>query len=100
MDYLILSKYRDLYKHEKKYNLSGTLYSRLYLAALHFNENCNKAQLHDKAVKLRWAVSYPKGRDGQAILKKVESGCSYSKFHQFYKIWNNSFTIRQTIHSN
>jgi hypothetical protein len=36
----------------------------MYLAALHFNENCNKQQAKTKDGRLQWESELPKSKEG------------------------------------
>lgn len=46
--------------------------ARLYLAALHFNENSSREQAVDKNGTPMYIISYPKGRKGEGIAKEVK----------------------------
>lgn len=50
-----------------------SLYFRLYLAALHFNENSQRKQATTKTGNAMYAVSYPKARKGEGVAKEVKS---------------------------
>ena len=49
--------------------LTVLLHSRLYIAALHFNENSPREQAVNKNGEPIYSVSYPKGSKGTGILK-------------------------------
>lgn len=46
--------------------------SRLLLAALHFNENCNRQQALTQDGKPQWRISFPKARKGSAVAAEVK----------------------------
>lgn len=46
--------------------------ARLYLAALHFNENVARPQSRTKEGEQQYCVSYPKGRKGEGVAKEVK----------------------------
>ena len=46
---------------------------------MHFNENIHRPQAKTKEGELRWSLSYPKGRRGVAVAKKVKGGCTHGK---------------------
>ena len=52
---------------------------RVLLAVLYFNENGQRAQSLTKEGQLKWGVSHPKGRQGEAVLKAVKVPQTYSK---------------------
>lgn len=45
--------------------------ARILLAALHFNENSQRPQATTNQGQLQWALSFPKARKGQAVVKPV-----------------------------
>ena len=53
---------------------------RLYLAALHYNENRNREQAQTNAGMDRFSLLYPKYKKGGHVVRKVLVGCTYSKF--------------------
>ncbi|XP_064649988.1 uncharacterized protein LOC135501681 [Lineus longissimus] len=59
--------------------------ARLFLAAIHFNENSNRDQAVDKDGSERWSISYPKGRKGEPIAKEVKVPVTYSTFTCLFK---------------
>lgn len=46
--------------------------ARLFLAAMHFNENSSRQQSMTKDGNKQYAVSYPKGRGGEGVAKEVK----------------------------
>ncbi|XP_061183986.1 uncharacterized protein LOC133192121 isoform X2 [Saccostrea echinata] len=50
----------------------ASMKARLYIAALHFNENSSRDQAVNKSGELIYSVSYPKGRNGAGIPKEVK----------------------------
>ena len=58
---------------------------RLFIAALHFNENGNKEQRQIKkgndAGKLMWQVSYQKCRQLAGVIKCVKADSTYGNTH-------------------
>ena len=50
---------------------------RLYLACLHYNENCKKKQAETKAGEKRYAVMFPKYKGGGHIVRKVFENSTY-----------------------
>ena len=55
------------------------LHSRLYIVALHFNENSSREQAVNKRGEPIYSVSYPKGRKGTGIPKEVKVKQTYSE---------------------
>lgn len=56
-----------------------TDYFRLRLAALHFNENSNKKQAKTRAGTDRYAISFPKYKEGGHIVRRIKEKSTYSK---------------------
>ena len=56
------------------------IYFRLLLAALHFNENVNKAQAVTAEGVPRWKLSYPKYKKGKEVVTKVTTKVTYGKY--------------------
>ena len=52
--------------------------ARILISALHFNENSNRPQATNQNGDSRWAVSYPKARRGEAVVKQVKVALTYS----------------------
>jgi len=52
--------------------------ARIFISALHFNENSNRPQATDQNGESRWAVSYPKARRGEAVVKQVKVAPTYA----------------------
>ena len=52
--------------------------SRLLLAALHFNENCNRLQAVTQEGKPQWRISFPKARKGNAVASMVQVPVTYA----------------------
>ncbi|XP_062591608.1 uncharacterized protein LOC134253115 isoform X1 [Saccostrea cucullata] len=46
--------------------------ARIYLAALHFNENVSRPQSRTREGEKQYSVSYPKGRHGEGVAKEVK----------------------------
>lgn len=46
--------------------------TKLFLAAMHFNENSSRQQSMTKDGNKQYAVSYPKGRSGEGVGKEVK----------------------------
>lgn len=57
---------------------------RLFLAALHFNQNAGREQAVTEEGELRWAVARPRGRRGEAVARVVKAPSSRGKFHVRY----------------
>ncbi len=53
------------------YKLNFGMFCRLYLASLHYNENCNKKQAETKKGERRYSVLYPKYKGGGYIVRKL-----------------------------
>lgn len=60
--------------------------SRLYIAALHFNENGNRQQRSTQDGTPMYSVSFPKSRKGEGIAKEIKVQQTYGKCC-FYCIW-------------
>jgi len=56
----------------------GPMKARLYIAALHFNENSSREQAVNKRGEPIYSVSYPKGRKGTGIPKEVKVKQTYN----------------------
>lgn len=54
---------------------------RLYLAAMHFNENVARPQSRTKEGEQQYCVSYPKGQKGEGVAKEVKVDQTFSKFY-------------------
>ena len=52
---------------------------RLRLAALHYNENCNKDEAVTKAGTKRYSISFPKQKQGLHTVRKLKVTSTYSK---------------------
>ena len=52
---------------------------RLYLAALHYNENKSRDQAKTKCGSDRYSISYPKYKKGGHVVRKIYAACTYSK---------------------
>ena len=50
---------------------------RLYLAMLHYNENCGRQQAQIKKGENRYAVLYPKYKKGGHVVRKLVEHCTY-----------------------
>ena len=52
---------------------------RLFLAVLHFNENCNRSQAENCRGDKIYAVSYPRGRTSDGVAKAVKVPQSFGE---------------------
>ena len=52
--------------------------ARILIAALHFNENSNRSQATSGCGDPCWAVSFPKSRRGEAVVKEVKVSITYN----------------------
>lgn len=52
--------------------------ARLYLAALHFNENASRKQALMKDGTPMFSISYPKSRKGEGVAKEVKEQLTFS----------------------
>ena len=50
---------------------------RLYLAMLHYNENCGRQQAQTKKGEKIYAVLYPKYKKGGHVVRKLVEHCTY-----------------------
>ncbi len=55
------------------------LHFRTILAAMHYNENADRAQATTKAGKRRHSLHYPKYKRGGHVVKKILSSATYGK---------------------
>lgn len=54
---------------------------RLFVSALHFNENGQRHQATTKDGVARWQISYPKGKKGtQAVVKPNKTAVTFGMF--------------------
>lgn len=53
--------------------------NRIYLAALHFNENVSRPQSRTREGEKQYSVSYPKGRHGEGVAKEVKVDQTFSE---------------------
>lgn len=51
--------------------------ARILIAALHFNENSSRPQARSERGDACWAVSFPKARRGEAVVKEVKVPLTY-----------------------
>lgn len=57
------------------------MFCRLSIAALHYNENCNREQAMTKTGEERFAVVYPKAKKGtEAVVKPKKLPPTYGNF--------------------
>ena len=64
--------------------ISHIVYSRIYIAAMHFNENANRQQATTKDGVQRWKVSYPKAKRGEeCVVKPQKVAATYGKQYFF-----------------
>lgn len=68
-------------------NINNILFfnTRLHLAAIHFNENSTRQQAKNQNGDVIYSVSFPKGRQGEGVVKEVKvkqtfSGCKLTIF--------------------
>jgi solute carrier family 8 (sodium/calcium exchanger) len=54
-------------------------YCRLWLAALHFNENTQRDQAVTQDGKARYRLTVPKYKKGEFIVRKINVDCTYCK---------------------
>ena len=50
---------------------------RLYLAMLHYNENCGRQQAQTRKGEKRYTVLYPKYKKGGHVVRKLVEHCTY-----------------------
>ena len=60
--------------------MNNTLHFRLFLAALHFNENGNRKQARTSHGEKVFAVSYPRGRNTEAVARAVKVPQTFGKY--------------------
>ena len=53
---------------------------RTALAAIHFNENAQRPQATTRAGEKQYAMSFPKSRKGEAIVKEVKVNQTFGKY--------------------
>ncbi len=58
-------------------NFAILITSRTFLAALHWNENGNRPQAVKKDGTGQYKVAYPKPKEGDFVVKKVLTECTY-----------------------
>ncbi|KAK3744050.1 hypothetical protein QZH41_011926 [Actinostola sp. cb2023] len=56
------------------------MYCRLKLAALHFNENCDRGQSFTKEGQPKYNLSQPKYKNGATTVSPILEDCTYSKY--------------------
>ena len=61
------------------HNTSISLYCRIQLAVLCFNENSNRAQATTKQGEARYDIIFPKYRKGGYVVRKVTEDATYGK---------------------
>lgn len=54
--------------------------SRLYLAAMHFNENADREQAMNLEGKAVYRIMYPKSKKGQPTVKSVKTEPTFGLF--------------------
>ncbi|KAG5279121.1 hypothetical protein AALO_G00106330 [Alosa alosa] len=54
---------------------------RLYLAAMHFNENAGRTQARTTSGKLRYSLHFPKAKKGGHTVKPVKSPPTHCYVH-------------------
>lgn len=69
----------DTYRKNWSSDLVLYTFPRLYIAALHFNENSCRDQAKNRHGEPIFAVSYPKGRHGSGVPKEVKVKQTYSE---------------------
>lgn len=70
--------------------------ARVLLAALHFNENSNRAQAVNKQGDACWNVSFPKSRHGEPVVKDVKIPLTYNYINE---LLDEVFQLRSTNQS-
>ncbi|XP_071852455.1 uncharacterized protein [Apostichopus japonicus] len=75
---------------------------RLYLAAMHYNENAGRSQRKKKDGTLRWSISFPRGKDGDYVLHKLLEEPTFEYVHELMEeavqlVQRGGKTLRQTI---
>lgn len=68
------------------------IYFRLFLAALHFNENSARQQSRTKEGDKQYVVSYPKGRGGEGVANEVKVDQTFSEYVNIYIIKKKTFS--------
>ncbi|KAK3098621.1 hypothetical protein FSP39_021291 [Pinctada imbricata] len=69
--------------------------ARLFLAALHFNENSDREQRLTKDGRLQYDVSYPKGRDHDGISKEIKKPMTYGQY--FHLLLSQGFFFSKNL---
>ncbi|XP_071965513.1 uncharacterized protein [Antedon mediterranea] len=59
--------------------------SRLFIAALHYNENSTREQMVNKAGEKQYVISFPKYKKGGYIVKKLLTECTYNYVDELFK---------------
>ena len=70
------------------YNISVVVLFRLYLAAMHFIENAERAQRKTAKGKLMYILVFPKAkREGYTVkpMKTEPTMCTFKKYNFYYK---------------
>ena len=62
--------------------------SRLFLAALHYNENSGREQQKDKQGKLQYAIAFPKYKKGGHMVQTILVDCTYNVDQLFVDLIN------------
>ncbi|XP_063048719.1 uncharacterized protein LOC134445189 isoform X3 [Engraulis encrasicolus] len=59
---------------------------RLYLAALHFNENARRCQAKTSSGRLKFKMSFPKAKKGAASVKPVKTAPTYNYIFELMEL--------------
>ena len=63
----------------KMYHFSfNGMKSKLFLAAMHYNENSGRQQQQNKEMDLQYAIVFPKYKKGGHIVRKILVDCTYN----------------------
>lgn len=59
-------------------------FTRLYLAALHYNENTGRDQATASSGEPLYRMHYPKAMKGEARVKPIKTEATFGKLYYFY----------------
>lgn len=77
------------------------LFVRLYLAALHYNENAGRPQATSATGKPIYKLAFPKAKKGEYRVREVKTQQTFGMYINVYSIINNSINKKNncTLHS-
>ena len=70
--------------------------ARIFLVALHFNENCIRSQAVTEQGNGKWSISYPKAREGNLVVGHVKVPLS---FQYVEELFNEVLSLREICSS-